>query len=64
MNRAAEKLPGTGNLRGLSTVEVEARLREDGYNELYSSTRRRTIEIALGVVREPMFLLLIVAAVI
>ena len=49
---------------GLSSAEVEARLREDGYNELYASTRRRTIEIALGVVREPMFLLLIAAALI
>jgi len=49
---------------GLSTEEVHERLKEDGYNELYESTRRRTIEIALGVVREPMFLLLIVAAVI
>ena len=49
---------------GLSSAEVEARLRADGYNELYSSTRRRTLDIALSVVREPMFLLLIAAAVI
>ena len=49
---------------GLSTPEVEARLASNGYNELPSSTRRSTLAIALGVAREPMFLLLIVAAVI
>lgn len=49
---------------GLSTQAAQHRLLQDGYNELYSSTRRRTIDIALSVVREPMFLLLIVAAVI
>lgn len=64
MKRVQENPAGTESLRGLSSAEAEARLREDGYNELYSSTRRRTIDIALGVVREPMFLLLILAAVI
>ena len=49
---------------GLSTQVARERLFQDGYNELYASTRRRTIDIALGVVREPMFLLLIIAAVI
>src|SRR3990167_5854495 len=64
MNLVQEKPAGTEPIPGLSSAEVEARLREDGYNELYASTRRRTFDIALGVVREPMFLLLIVAAVI
>jgi len=64
MNRVQERSAGTEPTLGLSSAEVEARLREDGYNELYASTRRRTVDIALGVVREPMFLLLIVAAVI
>ena len=50
--------------QGLSTAEAEARLASEGLNELHASTRRRTIEIALGVAREPMFLLLIIAAVI
>jgi len=47
---------------GLSTAEAEARLAVEGYNEIHASTRRRTIEIALGVAREPMFLLLLTAA--
>lgn len=54
----------TEALQGLSTTEAEARLASDGFNELHSSTRRRTVEIALSVAREPMFLLLILAAVI
>ena len=64
MNLVQEKPAGTEPIPGLSSAEVEARLREDGYNELYASTRRRTFDIALGVVREPMFLLLIAAALI
>jgi Ca2+-transporting ATPase len=51
-------------LHGLPTAEAEARLATEGFNEIHGSTRRRTIEIALGVAREPMFLLLIIAAVI
>ena len=54
----------TEALQGLSTAEAEARLASEGLNELHASTHRRTIEIALGVAREPMFLLLIIAAVI
>jgi Ca2+-transporting ATPase len=52
------------NAEGLSTPEAQARLARDGYNELHASTRRQTLAIALGVAREPMFLLLILAAVI
>ncbi|MGE5217877.1 MAG: cation-translocating P-type ATPase [Chloroflexota bacterium] len=54
----------TETLQGLATAEAEARLVSEGFNELHASTRRRTVEIALGVAREPMFLLLILAAVI
>jgi Ca2+-transporting ATPase len=50
--------------QGLSTPEAEARLASDGFNELHAPTRRRTVEIALGVASEPMFLLLIIAAII
>ncbi|HZD39590.1 MAG TPA: HAD-IC family P-type ATPase, partial [Terriglobales bacterium] len=57
---SAEKLAA----EGLSQSDAEARLATEGYNELPSSTRRSTFAIALGVAREPMFLLLIVAAVI
>jgi P-type Ca2+ transporter type 2C len=47
---------------GLSNVEAKARLMRDGFNELPSSKPRRVWRIALEVVREPMFLLLIAAA--
>jgi P-type Ca2+ transporter type 2C len=64
MTIAKEYSQATEALQGLSTAEAEARLASDGFNELHSSTRRRTVEIAMGVAREPMFLLLILAAVI
>jgi Ca2+-transporting ATPase len=44
---------------GLSTVEALARLTRDGPNELPSARPRSLVAIGLGVVREPMFLLLI-----
>jgi Ca2+-transporting ATPase len=44
---------------GLSDADAAARLVADGYNELPSSKPRRLIAIALEVVREPMFMLLI-----
>jgi Ca2+-transporting ATPase len=47
---------------GLSQSEAEARLAAEGYNELQSSGRRDLATIALEVVREPMFVLLVAAA--
>lgn len=47
--------------QGLSQTEVESRLRADGYNELPGRTQRTTLAIALDVLREPMFLLLLAA---
>jgi P-type Ca2+ transporter type 2C len=47
---------------GLSSAEAAQRLAEEGYNELPSTKQRSTLAIALGITREPMFLLLIVAA--
>jgi Ca2+-transporting ATPase len=44
---------------GLSDDEAADRLRRDGYNELPSSKPRSLFAIALEVVREPMFLLLV-----
>ena len=46
---------------GLSEQESAARLQRDGLNELPASRPRSVIAIALEVVREPMFLLLIAA---
>jgi Ca2+-transporting ATPase len=46
-------------LVGLTDDEVAERLRIDGSNDLPTSRQRSVLEIALEVVREPMFLLLI-----
>ena len=46
-------------LTGLSEAQAAQRLKEDGYNELPTSRRRSVFAIALDVVREPMFLLLV-----
>jgi Ca2+-transporting ATPase len=48
-------------LSGLSQQEAQARLQQEGYNELPSERRRSVVSILLGVVREPMFLLLLAA---
>jgi Ca2+-transporting ATPase len=48
------------SITGLSEAEAARRLKEEGYNELPSARRQRSIlAIALGVAHEPMFLLLI-----
>ena len=46
-------------ITGLSEQEAAERLRREGYNELPSSKQRSIVAIALDVVREPMFLLLV-----
>jgi P-type Ca2+ transporter type 2C len=50
---------GAGALIGFSEEAASSRLREEGYNELPSSKRRSIVAIALEVIREPMFLLLV-----
>ena len=47
------------DLKGLSQKAASEILQKDGYNELPSSKPRSVIKIALGVVKEPMFLLLV-----
>jgi Ca2+-transporting ATPase len=47
------------HFQGLSEVEAAERLRTEGYNELPSTRKRGILAIALDVVREPMFLLLV-----
>jgi len=46
-------------ITGLNEHEVVQRLEEEGYNELPSTKKRSISAIAFGVVREPMFLLLV-----
>ena len=47
---------------GLTAAEAAARLAAEGPNTLPSATRKTTLALALGVLREPMFVLLIAAA--
>jgi Ca2+-transporting ATPase len=49
------------NLTGLTQAEAAARLAAEGPNALPSAERRSLAALALGVLREPMFLLLIAA---
>ncbi len=47
------------SIKGLSNNEASERLQKDGYNELPSSKPKSILKIALGVIKEPMFLLLV-----
>ena len=51
-----------GGFAGLSENGARARLEQDGPNELPSQKKRGAVAIALEVVREPMFLMLVAAA--
>ena len=58
MNQSA---PDQTDLHGLSQDEVQVRLRAEGSNELPASSQHNILTIALEVLREPMFLLLVAA---
>jgi Ca2+-transporting ATPase len=45
--------------KGLTTVQAAAKLKEEGLNSLPSSKPKNFFSIALGVVKEPMFILLV-----
>ena len=49
----------TEDLNGLSQKDASEILQKEGYNELPSSKPKSVFKIALGVVKEPMFLLLV-----
>lgn len=53
--------PNWREVEGLAQTEADTRLHAEGYNELPGGRRRTTLTIALEVVREPMFLLLVAA---
>lgn len=55
----ATDFPDLAMISGLSQEEAQRRLKQEGYNELPSSRRRSLPRLALEVVREPMFLLLL-----
>ena len=47
------------SLTGITTNEAQEKLKRDGYNELPSSKKRSVFQIALSVIKEPIFLLLV-----
>jgi Ca2+-transporting ATPase len=47
------------NYNGLSEREAQRRLQTDGFNELPSSKPKTLFDLAFGVIREPMFILLV-----
>jgi Ca2+-transporting ATPase len=47
------------NIKGITQLEATEKLQKEGYNELPSSKPKNVFQIALGVVKEPMFLLLV-----
>ncbi len=57
----SQAIPDQPDLRGLSQAEAQARLRVEGPNELPATGQRNILAIALEVLREPMFLLLVCA---
>ena len=46
-------------LKGLSSAEVEEKRKKSGFNELPQSKKKSFLTVALGVMKEPMFLLLV-----
>jgi len=46
-------------LTGITTNEAQEKLKRNGYNELPSSKKRSIFQIALSVIKEPIFLLLV-----
>ena len=51
--------PSSEKYKGLTASEADEKLRKEGYNNLPSSKPGNFISIALGVIKEPMFILLV-----
>lgn len=58
-NYIMENTTSPHSYQGLTQEEVKTRQSIDGYNELPSSKKRGAIQIAIGIFKEPMFLLLV-----
>jgi P-type Ca2+ transporter type 2C len=54
--------PDLDTIEGLAEQEAQRRLKQEGYNELPSSRNRSLLSIALNVLREPMFILLLMGS--
>ncbi|MFN8805134.1 MAG: cation-transporting P-type ATPase, partial [Bacteroidota bacterium] len=53
-----------GTMQGLSSQQAKFALQQHGFNELPLNERKRFLKIMLGVVMEPMFVLLLLCFVI
>jgi Ca2+-transporting ATPase len=53
------QLPNSDIHKGLTSIEAKEKLRSEGHNSLPSSKSKNIFSIALGVVKEPMFMLLV-----
>ncbi|MEQ8188810.1 MAG: cation-translocating P-type ATPase [Candidatus Eremiobacterota bacterium] len=58
-----ENILNVDTIKGLSGTEASERLKKEGYNELPSARNRSILAIALEVMKEPMFLLLVACGV-
>ncbi len=56
--------PGVEAITGLTAAEASRRLASEGFNDLPSTERRTLVRIVAGVLREPMFALLLGAGVV
>jgi len=54
-----EKVFTTETFKGLTEEQVKQKIEKEGYNELPSSKPKNVFQIAFGVVKEPMFMLLV-----
>jgi len=54
-----EKTNSKTSYQGLTEEQVQQKLQNEGYNELPSSKPKNVLQIALGVFKEPMFILLV-----
>jgi P-type Ca2+ transporter type 2C len=54
-----EKTSPKTSYQGLTEKEVQQKILKEGYNELPSSKPKNVLQIALGVFKEPMFILLV-----
>ena len=62
--RGASSVLDLAGLPGLSEGDANARLAREGPNELPAQKKRSLLAIGFGVVREPMFLMLVAAGII
>ena len=56
-----EKIINPGNIQGLSVQQITVLREQFGKNIFHAGPQRRFIDIVMGIVKEPMFILLVIA---